>query len=36
MGREVVGWVGALTETKWGAEILNETGFWKWAMKLVE
>ena len=36
MGREVVGWVGSLSESKWGLDILNEAGFWKWAMKLVE
>ena len=36
MGREVVGWVGALTESKWGADILNDGGFWKWAVKMVE
>ena len=36
MGREVVGWVGALSETKWGADILNECGFWKWGSKLIE
>lgn len=36
MGREVIGWVGALTETKWGTDILNECGFWKWTSRLIE
>ena len=36
MGREVLGWIGSLTETRWGMDLLNETGYWKWVNKLIE
>lgn len=32
----MVGFVGALSESKWGSDILNEGGFWKWAMRLID